>query len=75
MNKATKNALEKVFEATVNGRLPFQSRAKIYATLLEEGLVQPLEERMGIATVKGYQLTHLGMLELCTSYGNREGSK
>lgn len=70
-SKTTLNALEKVFAAEINNHLPFQSKAKIYQRLSDEGLVEPMErqfrDHFGEITVKGYQLTHLGRLLYCTS--------
>ena len=69
---STIKALEKVFAATVENRLPFQSKAAIYKRLEAQGLIQPYSEingrdRFGAIEVKGYQLTQLGMLTYCTS--------
>lgn len=65
-------ALERVFAAEIDGRLPFQSKAKIYARLQEEGLVEPMETKfgvppLGVMTVTGWQLTHAGRLMYCMS--------
>jgi len=69
MTKAEINALEKIFAAEIDGRLPFQSRAKIYQALVDQGLVAPMEWRVGTGpfacTVKGYQLTHAGRFLYC----------
>lgn len=69
--KAELNALEKVFAAEIEGRLPFQSKAKIFHQLCEDGLLQPMDrrfgDRFGIVTISGYQLTHAGRLAYCTS--------
>lgn len=64
-------ALEKVFAAEVDGRLPFQSRAKIYDTLNAEGLVARMERKFGsdrfAVVVTGWELTHAGRLMYCMS--------
>lgn len=69
--KAELKALEKVFAAEVENRLPFQSKAAIYQSLLEQGMIQPFETTFGqgwsAVTVKGYQLTHLGRMSYCLS--------
>lgn len=69
--KAELNALEKVFAAEIDGRLPFQSKAKIFTRLCEGGYLEPFERRYGsgwsAVTVKGYQLSHLGRLTYCAS--------
>lgn len=72
MNKATINALERVFAAEVEGRLPFQSKAAIFKQLCEEGLLVPMErnfgrDRLGAITASGYQLTHAGRFAYCAS--------
>ena len=63
-------ALERVFAAEVDGHLPFQSKAKIYGKLHEEGLVAPMERKFGgrfPVTVTGWQLTHAGRIMYCAS--------
>ena len=70
--KAELAALEKVFAAEINGRLPFQSKAKIFRQLSEDGLLEPMErkfciDRFGAVVVNGYQLTHAGRIVYCTS--------
>lgn len=69
--KAELNALEKVFAAEIENRLPFQSKAKIYHRLCEDGYLEPMSrnfghDRFGI-TVTGYQLSHMGRLTYCAS--------
>lgn len=68
--KAELNALEKVFAAEIEGRLPFQSKAKIFRQLCEDGLLQPMKrqfgaDRFGKIVVSGYELTHAGRLAYC----------
>ena len=69
--KAELNALAKVFAAEIDGRLPFQSKAKIFRRLCEDGYLEPMERKYGSGwsaiTVTGYQLTHLGRLTYCAS--------
>jgi hypothetical protein len=63
-------ALEKVFAAEIEGRLPFQSKAKIFQSLCDDGLIQPMERRFGAdrfaVTINGWQLTHSGRIEYCS---------
>ncbi len=66
-------ALEKVFAAEIEGRLPFQSRAAIYKTLCEDGLLQPMQcvyggsaDRFAVK-ITGYELTHAGRITYCLS--------
>jgi hypothetical protein len=71
MTKAELAALEKVFAAEIENRLPFQSKAKIYQRLCEDGYLEPIarnfgHDRFGII-VNGYQLSHAGRLEYCLS--------
>jgi hypothetical protein len=70
--KKVLKALERVFAAETEGRLPFQSKALIYLDLCDDGLVQPMEshfggDRFGAITVKGWQLTHSGRILYCCS--------
>lgn len=71
MTKAELAALEKVFAAEIDNRLPFQSKAKIYQRLCEDGYLEPMarnfgHDRFGVI-VTGYQLSHAGRLEYCLS--------
>lgn len=71
MTKAEMGALEKVFAAEIDGRLPFQSKAKVYRRLCDDGYLEPMERKFGAdrfaVTAAGYQLTHLGRLTYCAS--------
>ncbi len=75
-SRAVLNALEKVFTAEINGRLPFQSRAKIYRQLCDDGLLAPLEIVLGDppfpVRVSGYQLSHAGRYLYCQSCDDGE---
>ena len=63
-SKKVLDALERVFSAEISDRLPFQSKAKIYRDLCEDGLLEPMERTFGTGVfrvvVKGYALTHAG---------------
>jgi hypothetical protein len=76
MTKAEMGALEKVFAAEIDGRLPFQSKAKIFRRLCDDGYLQTMESKFGgdrfAITVTGYQLTHLGRLTYCASCADCE---
>lgn len=68
----TLQALENVFAAEIENRLPFQSKAAIYKRLRDQGLVQDMVVTFGqgeafAATVRGYQLTHAGRITYCLS--------
>src|ERR1700689_1367527 len=69
MKKSTINALERVFAAEINGRLPLQSKANIYRELEAEGMVSQMGRTFGNgafkASVKGWQLTHAGRFAYC----------
>lgn len=68
--KAELAALEKVFAAEIEDRLPFQSRAAIFSRLSDGGLVEPMERKFGgrfPVTVTGWQLTHAGRFLYCHS--------
>lgn len=71
MTKAELAALGKVFAAEINGRLPFQSKAKIFSYLQNDGLLEPMTRHFGAGrfavTVTGYQLTHAGRIAYCES--------
>lgn len=70
LTTAELRALGRVFAAEVDGRLPFQSKAKIFRKLCEAGMVEPMERTLGgrlPVTVSGYQLTHAGRLAYCCS--------
>ena len=72
-SKKVLQALEKVFAAEVEGRLPFQSRAKVYSSLCDDGLLEPMTMVLGgqsdrfPVTMSGYQLTHAGRITYCES--------
>lgn len=68
----TIQALENVFVAEVEGRLPFQSNAAIYNRLCDKGLLQPMAiEVKGhgslVVIFRGYALTHAGRIKYCES--------
>lgn len=70
--KKVLKALERVFAAEIEDRLPFQSKALIYLDLYDEGLVQPMERTFGgrfPIIAKGWQLTHAGRITYCGSCG------
>lgn len=75
MKKATIKALELIFAAEIESRLPFQSRRKIYPQLEGEGLVEKasitLPGRFPV-TVEGYVLTHAGRIAYCQSCADFE---
>lgn len=69
--KAELDALEKVFAAEIDGRLPYQSKGKIYQRLCDNGLLAPMVREFGsgafVVIANGYQLTHAGRLAYCVS--------
>ncbi len=82
MKVAHLRALEKVFADEIRqaveprgGKLPrdlpFQSKAKIFRQLCDEGMLEPMErhhrDRFGTITISGYQLSHAGRLAYCMS--------
>lgn len=68
----TIDALEKVFAAEVEGRLPFQSKAAIYKRLTEQGLLQIMLLDIKGVIVRGYQLTHAGRYMYCKQCEDEE---
>ena len=78
--KKTLAALEKVFVAEIENRLPFQSRAKVYERLCDEGLLAPMQRVFGASdrfpvTVSGYQLTHAGRIVYCSDAADHVDAK
>lgn len=72
MTKAELKMLERLFAAEIEGRLPFQSKAKIMERLEGDGYVQRTKreypaDRFGPIVVEGWCLTLLGNLTYCTS--------
>lgn len=69
-SKAIMTALEKVFAAEIDGRLPFQSKATIYRDLVAAGLAEPMQRSFGsgamAVTVSGYALTIRGKYLYCS---------
>ena len=66
------DALGKIYAAEVNGRLPFQSKARVFKELEAMGLAKEAEEVMGrdrlsAIVVRGWYLTQLGRLTYCMS--------
>jgi hypothetical protein len=65
-------ALEKLFAAEIDGRLPFQSKARVFEELVSEQMAEESERIIGAGErfpvkVRGYELTHLGRLFYCGS--------
>ena len=69
--RRTMMVLERVWEAEINNRLPFQSKAKACLDLCEEGLLLPMERTFGTGgsavTAHGFQLTHAGRFLYCSN--------
>lgn len=69
LTKKTLNALERVFVAEIDGRLPFQSKAKVFRELCDADLLAPMSKVYGGSpfpvTVSGYELTHRGRILYC----------
>jgi len=62
------NALGKIFEREIDGTLPFQSKAKIYAELEADGMVEKYTRVFGgrfPLAVTGWVLTQRGRLLYC----------
>jgi hypothetical protein len=66
-------ALERIWIAEIQNRLPLQSKAKVFDELEQQGLVERGQvqylDRFGTITVKGWYLTHAGRLLYCSSCG------
>lgn len=76
MTKSELAALEKVFAAEIDDRLPFQSKAKVFQRLCDDGYLEPMERKYGTGAfavnVKGYQLSHLGRLSYCATCADEQ---
>ncbi len=68
LTKRELHMLRKVFDAEINQRLPFQSKARTYRELKERGYIEDMTRIFGTgpfaATVTGYGLTHKGRMAL-----------
>lgn len=70
-------ALEKVFAAEIEGRLPFQSKARIFSELARDGFLAPMTRTFGgrfPVSVTGWQLTHAGRILYCSECKEPEAS-
>lgn len=72
VTKAEIQALEKIFALEIDGRLPLQSKAKIYHRLEAMGCVRKGtrcygKDRFGPITAVGWFLTHRGRYQYCLS--------
>lgn len=63
-------ALERLFSAEIEDRLPLQSKAKVFKELESMGYAQEGERTFGrdrfrVIAVRGWNLTHAGRLTFC----------
>lgn len=70
LKKAHYNALERIFSAEIENRLPFQSKAAVFKELESIGYARFAKEtighdRFGGVVVEGWYLTHAGRLTYC----------
>lgn len=70
VTKAQFKALERIFAAEIEGRLPLYSKAKIYREMEVAGLVHfgtfnLGRDRFGVIKVEGWGLTPAGRLTYC----------
>ncbi len=69
MTKRRHDALGRVLMAEIEDRLPFQSKARVYAELHEEGMLEPYSAAFGLppfrVKVHGWALTERGRLLYC----------
>lgn len=74
MNKKQIFILEKAWMAEIDNDIPIiQSKSKIAAQLAEEGYLEWKEVTLGGAIpiiIRGYQITHAGILAYCLSLPN-----
>jgi hypothetical protein len=72
LKKSYRDALERVWTAEIEGRLPLQSKATVFKQLEADGLVTFGKERLGAdrfgaIEVEGWYLTHAGRFAYCMS--------
>ncbi|EMC7876530.1 hypothetical protein VLI38_002165 [Enterobacter roggenkampii] len=71
MNKKQISILEKAWMAEIDNDIPIiQSKSKIAAQLADEGYLEWKEATLGGAipiVIRGYQITHAGILAYCLS--------
>lgn len=70
MTKVELKALEKVFAAEIEDRLPYQSRSLVYMKLEKDGMVEEMTRKFPgrfAVIVNGWQLTHAGRIAYCQS--------
>lgn len=71
--------LERIYEAEISGRLPLQSRARVYHRLKEMGLVEWGSEVKGSmfsrTMVEGWYLTQAGRLAYCLSCSEEQATQ
>lgn len=71
VTKRELTALERVFAAEIQNRLPFQSKARVFKELCASGHLEFVEryvlgsDRFGAITVSGYFLTDAGRMAYC----------
>ena len=80
LSKRELRALEKLFEAEIENRLPLQSKDKIFDTLCDKGLVQKQTRSFKILgnlsiSVEGYRLTLAGHYTYCSSVKEPENDE
>lgn len=67
MTKTKLKALERIYAAEIENRLPLQSRARVFRELYEDDMVHIDCVQRGRAIVSGWCLTHAGRLAYCSA--------
>ena len=70
LTKKDFSLLGKIFDAEVNGLLPYQSKSKEYARLEREGLVEAVSNVLPgrfPVVIEGWYLTHAGRHAYCAN--------
>lgn len=67
MTKAKLKALERVYAAEIENRLPLQSSALVFHQLLADGMVDVDRVQHGPVIVSGWCLTHAGRFAYCSA--------
>jgi hypothetical protein len=65
LHKLHLKALERIFAAEIEGRLPLQSKAAVFKELEIMGYAEKGSEKFRGVTVHGWYLTHAGRLTYC----------
>ena len=74
MTKAKLQVLERLFSHEITEKHPLQNfrPSKHWRALIDEGMVQEVEYRIGFVICRGYTLTPLGCMTYCQTCDDEE---